>query len=158
MPEDWGLRIFIFKPICIKEIDGKQYLGIEESRMIRGQRTIVYYEEYNWFAYRKTEYNIEEYYEKDRNDKEYPTYRIYHKIPETDSEIFYYDENGKVVASGTFNENGKVIIEKDLSLKKDKRQIVPKEPILWRDDTERNRRIRKEARKYFLASFLVKLN
>ena len=48
----WYLRIF--KSTNIKEIDEKQYLGVE-SYSNRLRKTIIYYEKYNTFAYKKTE-------------------------------------------------------------------------------------------------------
>ena len=54
--KQWYLRIF--KNTYTKEIDGKKYLCIE-SYSNRLRKTIIYYEEYNTFAYRRTEEYIE---------------------------------------------------------------------------------------------------
>ncbi len=67
----WYLRIF--KNTYTKEIDGKKYLCIE-SYSNRLRKTIIYYEEYNTFAYKKTEEYIEEFY----NDNGKLEYREYY--------------------------------------------------------------------------------
>ncbi len=98
----WYLRIF--KSTNIKEIDEKQYLGVE-SYSNRLRKTIIYYEKYNTFAYKKTEEYIEEFY--DENGK--LEYREYHKIPQTNSVICYYDNDGNIVEIKTYDENGLIV-------------------------------------------------
>ena len=98
----WYLRIF--KSTNIKEIDEKQYLGVE-SYSNRLRKTITYYEKYNTFAYKKTEEYIEEFY--DDNGK--LEYREYHRIPQTNSVIYYYDNDGNILEIKTYDENGLIV-------------------------------------------------
>ena len=98
----WYLRIF--KSTNIKEIDEKQYLGVE-SYSNRLRKTIIYYEEYNTFAYKKTEEYIEEFY----NDNGKLEYREYHRVPQTNSVIYYYDNNGNISETKTYSENGSIV-------------------------------------------------
>lgn len=77
----------------IKIIDDKQYIGIEYYT-IRLRKTVYYYEKYNAFAYHKSKEYIKEFY--DNDDYEHPKSRVYYKIPQTDSKIYYYDENGNI--------------------------------------------------------------
>ena len=100
----WYLRIF--KNTYTKEIDGKKYLCIE-SYSNRLRKTIIYYEEYNTFAYKKTEEYIEEFY--DYNDYGQPLYREYHKNPQTNSVIYYYDNSGNVIETKTYDEKGAIV-------------------------------------------------
>ena len=100
----WYLRIF--KNTYIKEIDGKQYLGIE-SYSNRSRKTVIYYEFYNTFAYKKTKEYIEEFY--DYNDYGQPLYREYHKNPQTNSVIYYYDNSGNVIETKTYDEKGAIV-------------------------------------------------
>ena len=90
----------------IKEIDEKKYIGIEYLSN-RGRKTIYYYDTYNIFAYHKTEEYIEEFY--DYDNYECSKYRKYNKIPQTDSIIYYYDEDGNVIDIKTYNENGEIV-------------------------------------------------
>lgn len=83
----------IIKIDNVKEIDGKKYIGIEYLSN-RARKTIYYYDTYNIFAYHKTEEYIEEFY--DYDNYECPKYRKYNKIPQTDSIIYYYDEDGNI--------------------------------------------------------------
>lgn len=101
---DWHFRIF--KSTKIKEIDGKQYLGIE-SYSNRSRKTVIYYEFYNTFAYKKTKEYIEEFY--DYNDYGQPLYREYHKNPQTNSVIYYYDNSGNVIETKTYDEKGAIV-------------------------------------------------
>ena len=101
---DWHFRIF--KSTKIKEIDGKQYLGIE-SYSNRSRKTVIYYEFYNTFAYKKTKEYIEEFY--DYNDYGQPLYREYHKNPQTNSVIYYYDNSGNVMETKTYDEKGAIV-------------------------------------------------
>ena len=94
----WYLRIF--KNTYTKEIYGKKYLCIE-SCSNRLRKTIIYYEEYNTFAYKKTEEYIEEFY----NDNGKLEYREYHRVPQTNSVIYYYDNNGNISETKTYSEN-----------------------------------------------------
>ena len=98
----WYLRIF--KNTYTKEIDGKKYLCIE-SCSNRLRKTIIYYEEYNTFAYKKTEEYIEEFY----NDNGKLEYREYHRVPQTNSVIYYYDNNGNILETKTYSENGSIV-------------------------------------------------
>ena len=100
---DWHFRIF---KSTIKEIDGKQYLGIE-SYSNRSRKTVIYYEFYNTFAYKKTKEYIEEFY--DYNDYGQPLYREYHKNPQTNSVIYYYDNSGNVIETKTYDEKGAIV-------------------------------------------------
>lgn len=93
----------------IKEIDGKEYIGIE-SYSNRLRKTITYYANYNYFAYQKTEEYIEEFYENDKN--KFPEYREYHRTPQTDSVIYYYDNNGNIIETKTYDENGGIVDKK----------------------------------------------
>lgn len=101
---DWHLRVF--KSTNIKEIDGKKYLGIE-SYSNRLRKTVKYYENYNTFAYKKTKEYIEEFYADDGN--KHLEYREYHKEPQTDSVIYYYDDNGNITETKTYDEKGKIV-------------------------------------------------
>lgn len=101
---DWHLRVF--KSTNIKEIDGKKYLGIE-SYSNRLRKTVKYYENYNTFAYKKTKEYIEEFYADDGN--KHLEYREYHKEPKTDSVIYYYDDNGNITETKTYDEKGKIV-------------------------------------------------
>lgn len=98
----WYLRIF--KNTYTKEIDGKKYLCIE-SCSNRLRKKIIYYEEYNTFAYKKTEEYIEEFY----NDNGKLEYREYHRVPQTNSVIYYYDNNGNILETKTYSENGSIV-------------------------------------------------
>lgn len=93
---------WVIKLDVVKEIDGKKYLGVEYYTN-RLRKTITYYEEYNAFAYHKTDEYIEEFY--NYNDYEHPEYRHYYKIPRTGSTIYYYDEEGNVTDIKTYDEN-----------------------------------------------------
>lgn len=93
---------WVIKLDVVKEIDGKKYLGVEYYTN-RLRKTITYYEEYNAFAYHKTDEYIEEFY--NYNDYEHPEYRHYYKIPRTDSIIYYYDKEGNVTDIKTYDEN-----------------------------------------------------
>lgn len=99
---DWHLRIF--ENTNVKEIDGRKYLGIE-SYSNRLRKTVKYYENYNILAYKKTKEYIEEFYADDGN--KYLEYREYHKEPQTDSVIYYYDDNGNITETKTYDEKGK---------------------------------------------------
>ena len=99
---DWHLRIF--ENTNVKEIDGRKYLGIE-SYSNRLRKTVKYYENYNILAYKKTKEYIEEFYAND--GKKYLEYREYHKEPQTDSVIYYYDDNGNITETKTYDEKGK---------------------------------------------------
>ena len=88
----------------IVEIDGKKYLCIE-SYSNRLRKTIIYYEEYNTFAYKKTEEYIEEFY----NDNGKLEYREYHRVPQTNSVIYYYDNNVNISETKTYSENGSIV-------------------------------------------------
>ena len=101
---DWHLRIF--ENTNIKEIDGRKYLGIE-SYSNRLRKTVKYYENYNILAYKKTKEYIEEFYAND--GKKYLEYREYHKEPQTDSVIYYYDDNGNITETKTYDEKGKIV-------------------------------------------------
>lgn len=99
-----GYYLRIFKNTYTKEIDGKKYLCIE-SYSNRLRETIIYYEEYNTFAYKKTEEYIEEFY----NDNGKLEYREYHRVPQTNSVIYYYDNNGNISETKTYSENGSIV-------------------------------------------------
>ena len=99
---EWYFRIF--KNTHIKEINGKKYLCIE-SYSNRLRKTNTYYEKYNIFAYKKTEEYIEDFY--DNNGK--LEYREYHRIPQTNSVIYYYDNTGNIAEIKTYAENGSII-------------------------------------------------
>ena len=99
-----GRYLRIFKNTYTKEIDGKIYLCIE-SYSNRLRKTIIYYEEYNTFAYKKTEEYIEEFY----NDNGKLEYREYHRVPQTNSVIYYYDNNGNISETKTYSENGSIV-------------------------------------------------
>ena len=101
---DWHLRIF--ENTNVKEIDGRKYLGIE-SYSNRLRKTVKYYENYNILAYKKTKEYIEEFYADDGN--KYLEYREYHKEPQTDSVIYYYDDNGNITETRTYDEKGKIV-------------------------------------------------
>ena len=101
---DWHLRIF--ENTNVKEIDGRKYLGIE-SYSNRLRKTVKYYENYNILAYKKTKEYIEEFYADDGN--KYLEYREYHKEPQTDSVIYYYDDNGNITETKTYDEKGKIV-------------------------------------------------
>ena len=101
---DWHLRIF--ENTNVKEIDGRKYLGIE-SHSNRLRKTVKYYENYNILAYKKTKEYIEEFYADDGN--KYLEYREYHKEPQTDSVIYYYDDNGNITETKTYDEKGKIV-------------------------------------------------
>ena len=101
---DWHLRIF--ENTNVKEIDGRKYLGIE-SYSNRLRKTVKYYENYNILAYKKTKEYIEEFYAND--GKKYLEYREYHKEPQTDSVIYYYDDNGNITETKTYDEKGKIV-------------------------------------------------
>lgn len=104
---NWYFRIF--KSTKIKEIDGRNYIGIVEEAKNRWHpaKIVTYYEEYNTFAYHKTEEYIQEYYSNDAPS--IPKYREYYKIPKTDSTIHYYDEYGNVTDIKTYNEDGAIV-------------------------------------------------
>ena len=101
---DWHLRIF--ENTNVKEIDGRKYLGIE-SYSNRLRKTVKYYENYNILADKKTKEYIEEFYADDGN--KYLEYREYHKEPQTDSVIYYYDDNGNITETKTYDEKGKIV-------------------------------------------------
>ena len=101
---DWHLRIF--ENTNIKEIDGRKYLGIE-SYSNRLRKTVKYYENYNTFVYKKTKEYIEEFYNDDGN--KHLKYREYHREPQTDSVIYYYDDNGNITETKTYDEKGKIV-------------------------------------------------
>lgn len=103
----------IIKNDDIKEIDNNKYLGIE-SLSNRNRKTIIYYQEYNIFAYHKTEEYIEEFY--DTGNNEIPEFREYHKNPLQNSKIYYYDEDGNVKEIKTYDNNGELI---DINEEKD---------------------------------------
>ena len=93
---DWHFRIF--KSTKIKGI---------ESYSNRSRKTVIYYEFYNTFAYKKTKEYIEEFY--DYNDYGQPLYREYHKNPQTNSVIYYYDNSGNVIETKTYDEKGAIV-------------------------------------------------
>ena len=109
----WKLRLF--EEINIKEIDGKNYIGIA-SYSNRLRKNIKYYEDFNFLAYKPSEEYIEEFY--DYTDYEHPEYREYHKIPITESIIYYFDKEGNIIDIATYNENGAVVkLENDEIIK-----------------------------------------
>ncbi len=57
------------------------------------------------FAYKKTEEYIEEFY----NDNGKLEYREYHRVPQTNSVIYYYDNNGNISETKTYSENGSIV-------------------------------------------------
>lgn len=99
-----GWYLSIFKNTYTKEIDGKKYLCIE-SYSNRLRKTIIYYEEYNTFAYKKTKEYIEEFY----NDNGKLEYREYHRVPQTNSVIYYYDNNENISETKMYSENGSIV-------------------------------------------------
>ncbi|MDO5555241.1 MAG: hypothetical protein Q4G09_00875 [Clostridia bacterium] len=100
------LLCWIIKTTIIKEIDGVKYCGVEHvSNRLR--KEINYYKDYNIFAYHETKEYIEEFY--DYDNYKIPEFRKYHKIPRTDSIIYYYDENGNITDKKTYSENGALI-------------------------------------------------
>lgn len=103
---EFMLLSWIIKTTIIKEIDGVKYCGVEYlSNRLR--KDVYYYKDYNIFAYHKTEEYIEEFY--DYDDYEQPEWREYHKVPLTDSIIYYYDEDGNITDIKTYNENGAIV-------------------------------------------------
>lgn len=102
MLAEFIILAWVIKLDVVKEIDGKKYLGVEYYTN-RLRKTIIYYEEYNAFAYHKTDEYIEEFY--NYNDYEHPEYRHYYKTPRTDSTIYYYDKEGNVTDIKTYDEN-----------------------------------------------------
>ncbi len=100
----WKLRLF--KETNIKMIDGKNYIGIA-SYSNRLRKTINYYEDFNFFAYKPSKEYIEEFY--DYKDYEHPEFREYHKVPMTNSIIYYFDKNGNITKKMTYNENGSIV-------------------------------------------------
>lgn len=99
---EFMLSAWFVKSDYVRKIDGKEYLGIDYySNRLR--KTVTYYEEYNAFAYHKTDEYIEEFYNYD--DYEHPEYREYHKVPNTDSITYYYDKEGNVTEIKTYDEN-----------------------------------------------------
>lgn len=97
---------WFIKSDSVKEIDNNKYVGIEYfSNRLR--KEVNYYEEYNIFAYHKTYEYIEEFY--DYDDYVHPEYRKYYKIPQTDSIIYYYDENGEITKTRKYDENGAIV-------------------------------------------------
>ncbi len=100
------LLSWFIKSDIVKEIDNTKYVGVQYySNRLR--KTVIYYKEYNIFAYHKTEEYIEEFY--DYDDYEQAEWREYHKIPRTDSIIYYYDEDGNITNIKTYNENGAIV-------------------------------------------------
>lgn len=73
---EFFLWAWIVKSDAVKEIDGTKYVGVEyySNRM---RKTVIYYKEFNIFAYHETKEYIEEFYEHDNYDQ--PEYRRYHK-------------------------------------------------------------------------------
>lgn len=55
----------------------------------------------------KTKEYIEEFY--DYNDYGQPLYREYHKNPQTNSVIYYYDNSGNVIETKTYDEKGAIV-------------------------------------------------
>ena len=99
---EFMLSAWFVKSDYVREIDGKEYLGIDYySNRLR--KTVTYYEEYNAFAYHKTNEYIEEFYNYD--DYEHPEYRKYYKVPNTESITYYYDKEGNVTEIKTYDEN-----------------------------------------------------
>ena len=103
---EFMLLCWFIKPTIIKEIDGVKYCGVE-CVTIRLRKDVYYYKEYNIFAYHKTKEYIEEFY--DYNDYEHPGFREYHKVPQTNSIIYYYDNNGNITEIKTYDEDGNII-------------------------------------------------
>ena len=101
---NWYLRIF--KNTCIKEIDGKNYIGIEKYSN-RMDKAVRYYEEYNFFAYHKTDEYIEEFF--DHTDYNNPEYRCYNKLPKTDTIVYYFDNTGNITNIKKMDETGALV-------------------------------------------------
>lgn len=100
------LSSWIIKVDKIKEIDDIKYVGVEYVTN-RLRKSIYYYKDYNLFAYHKTKEYIEEFY--DYNNYEQPETRTYHKIPITETIIYYYNKQGNIVNKKRYNEQGSIV-------------------------------------------------
>lgn len=87
---EFFLWAWIVKSDTVKEIDGTKYVGVEyySNRM---RKTVIYYKEFNIFAYHETKEYIEEFYEHDNYDQ--PEYRRYHKENSDEDVVIYYIDN-----------------------------------------------------------------
>lgn len=103
---EFMLLCWFIKTTIIKEIDGVKYCGVEYTTN-RLRKNVYYYKDYNIFAYHKTKEYIEEFY--DYDDYKQPEYREYHNIPQTNSRIYYYDEDGNITDIKTYDEKGAIV-------------------------------------------------
>ena len=103
---EFMLLCWFIKPTIIKKIDGVKYCGVEYITN-RLRKNVYYYKEYNIFAYHETKEYIQEFY--DYKDYEHPEFRKYNKEIQTNSIIYYYDDNGNITEIRTYDEDGNII-------------------------------------------------
>lgn len=81
----------------VKEMDGVKYIGVDSYANLDDQ-VVNYYENYNWFAYKKDNIIIDEFFEKGEDIPEDRTYYnqdgSYHTI--------YFDRKGKIITREEF--------------------------------------------------------
>jgi len=77
---------------AIKEIDGVEYLGVNSYANLDDQ-VVNYYEKYNWFAYKKDNIIIDEFFEK---GEDIPKDRTYYNQDGSNHTI-YFDRKGNII-------------------------------------------------------------
>lgn len=82
----------------VKEIDGMKYIGVDNDAGL-DDRTVNYYDTYNWFAYNDENKIVYELFE---HGEEIPEYRIYYNEDGTTHTI-EFDEKGNVITEEEFS-------------------------------------------------------
>ena len=90
------INLFIFSLIVrfdvVKEIDGEKYIGVDSYAGLDDQ-VVNYYEKYNWFAYKKDNLIIDEFFKK---GEEIPEDRTYYNQDGSNYTI-YFDRKGNII-------------------------------------------------------------
>lgn len=81
----------------VKEIDGIKYIGVDSYAGLDDQ-VVNYYEKYNWFAYKKDNIIIDEFFE---NGEDIPEDRTYYNQDGSNRTI-YFDRKGNIITREEF--------------------------------------------------------
>ena len=94
-----NLIIFALVVRCdtVKEIDGVKYIGVDSYANLDDQ-VVNYYEKYNWFAYKKDNIIIDEFFEK---GEDIPEDRTYYNQDGSNRTI-YFDRKGNIITREEF--------------------------------------------------------
>ena len=90
------INLFIFGLVVrfdvVKEIDGDKYIGVDSCAGLDDQ-VVNYYDTYNWFAYKKDNIIIDEFFKK---GEDIPEYRTYHN-QDGSKHTIYFDKKGNII-------------------------------------------------------------